>query len=394
MKKQELHGWLIAALGLLTAIGSFATDMYLPSLPRIVEDFHTRQSLVQISLTAYLVGSGLGQLVIGPISDSMGRKKLMVGASVVAVLSSFACAFAPSIGILIAARFILGLAGGGSTVIARSVVSDLASGKKAAAAYSLLGMVQGVAPVTAPLIGGALADPIGWRGVFGVLAAINIAQLLVAAFYIKESRPPEERTPGDPKALVRTFGWLARNRNFVSYSAVVTFAFAALFAYVSASPFVFEVQFGLPVSAYTLIFALNSCALIIAGFLNSRLVRTFQPQAIMRVALVAMSILGLIQLLSALFLPHLWIVIPGLFFFMSTASFIMGNGSALGARAAGKYSGTGLAIMGFFQLGIGGLMSPVVGLGSDHRLTMAITLFVCALISLGCSFMAKKDVVH
>ncbi|MDO4911074.1 MAG: multidrug effflux MFS transporter [Corynebacterium sp.] len=392
-KKQSLNGGLIAALALLTAIGSFATDMYLPSLPTIVEEFGTRESLVQVSLTAYLVGSGVGQLIIGPISDAQGRKRLMVGSTIVSVFCSFLCALAPSIGVLIAARFILGLAGGGSTVLARSVVSDLATGKKAASAYSLLAMVQGVAPVTAPLVGGALAGPIGWRGVFCVLAAINIAQLLVAAFYIRESRPQSERTPGDLGQLARTFKHLGANRNFVAYAAVVTCAFSGLFAYVSASPFVFEVQFGLPVTTYTLIFALNSCALIISSFINSRLVRSFQPQTIMRVALVVMSICGAVELFAALFMPYLWIIIPGLFFFMSSASFIMGNANALGARAAGKFSGTGLAIMGCCQLVLGGLMSPVAGLGADHRLTMAIILLTCGLLALGASFLAKKDVV-
>lgn len=295
---QQLSTPLIWGLALLAASPALSTDMYLPAMPGIAADLNTTTPLVQLTLSAFMAGMAIGQLIIGPISDQLGRKGLLIGGAVAALIASVLCAVAPSISVLIAARILQGLGGGACVVISRAIVSDLARGKKAAQAFALLMIIQGVAPVAAPLFGGVLVEHVGWRGIFWTLALINVAQLMVVIFGIRESKPVEERSAAGVRGMLANYAFVLGNRQFLAYVLTLAFAFGALFSYISASPFVIQTQMGMSVGVFSLIFGVNACGLIIGGMMNRRLLQTVHAHKVMRTVLLSFVILCLLLLLE------------------------------------------------------------------------------------------------
>ena len=389
-KKQQLTTALILGLALLSASSALSTDMYLPAMPGIADDLNTTAPMVQLTLSSVMAGMAIGQLIIGPLSDGLGRKRLLVAGAVAALIASLVCALAPSISVLVIARLVQGLGGGACVVIARAVVPDLARGQVAAQAFALLMIIQGIAPVVAPLIGGVLVGPFGWRGIFWALVVVNLAQLLVATLQVKESKPVEDRTGVGLRGMISNYAFVLRNPQFLAYVFTLAFSFGAMFAYISASPFVLQEQMGISVLLYSVIFGVNACGLIIGGMINRRLLRTIHPHRIMSFVLLSFTVLCLLLLVEVLFLHWTPLFLLLLFLLVSHIPMVMANTTALGTEVVRPRSGSGSAILGFMQFGMAAFVSPLVGLGSDKALTMALTMAVCALLACACAYLAGR----
>ncbi|GGX89860.1 Bcr/CflA family drug resistance efflux transporter [Streptomyces minutiscleroticus] len=386
-----VSGPLIVVLALLSAVAPFATDMYLPSFTELASDLHTSAAGVQLTLTAFLTGLAVGQLLIGPLSDRFGRRGPLIAATAVATLASALCALAPSIWLLVVFRFVQGFAGSAGIVIGRAVASDRTEGRAAAKVFSVLASIGGIAPVVAPLAGGALSESAGWRGVFWVLTGITLLMLLSALFVVPESLPREQRHAGGLADTGRTMRRLFADRGYLGYTFAFAFGFAGLMAYISASPFVVENVLGLSTTQYTLTFAVNAVGLVLSSTLNSRLVNRFSPAALLRTGLTGMFVLALVLLAVLAAGASAPVVLPVLFLTVFTLGLIMGNASALAIGRAPYAAGAAAAVMGALQFGFGALVSPLVGLGGeDTGLPMAVTIAVSALLALCAQFAVGK----
>lgn len=368
-------------LALLTAIAPLATDMYLPAFPRMAVELGTSATAVQLSLTTFMVGLALGQLVIGPLSDQRGRRGLLIAGSAVCAAAGLACALAPSIGFLVVARFLQGFSGAAGVVLSRAVVSDRARGNAAAKLFGLMMLIQGVAPVLAPLLGGTLVNAVGWRGVFGILAGLSAVMLVGVLVLVPETLPRERRTGGGLAATVRDARTVLTNRRYLGWTGALVLGFAAMFAYISASPFVLQNVLGLSVGAYSVAFAANALGLGLVAGLGTKLVERFGPRRLLVTGVVAVAVLSVLLLVDVVLLdlPR-WPTLVLLFLTVSSLGLVFGNATTLATDEVAHAAGTGSAVMGALQFGLGALVSPLVGLrGEEDAVPMAVVMVVLAI---------------
>ncbi len=366
---------LVLVLGALIALGPLTIDMYLPALPRITDDLLTTPAAVQLTLTGTLLGLALGQLVIGPVSDAIGRRRPLLWGIGLHVLASVLCVVAPNIATLGVLRVVQGVGAAAAAVVAMAVVRDLFSGDTLAQLFSRLMLVMGAAPVLAPTLGGELLRWTNWRGVFVALAVMGLALVALAAFGLKETLPPERRRSGGVAGTVRTYGSLFRDRTYVGLVLVTGFTMAALFAYVSGSSFVLQGQFGLDEQEFGLAFGAGAAALITATQLNVRLLRRWTSEQILVSAMFGGSIAGLLLLAFAItgiggiagVLVPLWAV-------LAAAGLSFPNAPALALSRHGEAAGTAAALLGAVQFGIGALAAPLVGVLGTGAAAMAIVV--------------------
>ncbi|WP_420830327.1 multidrug effflux MFS transporter [Corynebacterium uropygiale] len=375
-------------LALLSASAPFATDLYLPALPHIAEDLSSTPASVQLTLSGFMAGMAVGQLIIGPISDAVGRRLLLLAGAVVALVSSVMAAMAPGIGVLIGARLLQGVGAGACIVISRAVIPDLERGKKAAKAFALMMTIQGVAPVLAPVVGGLLAEPIGWRGLFWVLSAINAVQLVVALLLVPETKPKEERS--SLRGLGQNYLFVLRNKAYCGFAVTFAFTFGAMFCYISASPFVVQEGMGFSATAFSVVFAVNALGLIGGNYLNSRLIDVMDTARILGIALIIMLVASVLLTGAAMISTSPWVILPLLFVAVSQCALIMGNATALGTGEVRERAGSGSAVMGFLQFGVAALVSPLMGLGSEGAVTMGAGMVISTLIALGAFGWARR----
>lgn len=368
-------------LALLTAIAPLATDMYLPAFPRMAAELGTSATAVQLSLTTFMIGLALGQLVIGPLSDQRGRRGLLIAGSAVCAAAGLACALAPSIGFLVVARFLQGFSGAAGVVLSRAVVSDRARGNAAAKLFGLMMLIQGVAPVLAPLLGGTLVTAVGWRGVFGILAGLSALMLVGVVVLVPETLPRERRTAGGLAATARDARTVLTNRRYLGWTGALVFGFAAMFAYISASPFVLQNMLGLSVGAYSLAFAANALGLGVVAGAGTRLVDRFGPRRLLVTGVVTVAVLSVLLLVDVVLLdlPR-WPTLVLLFLTVSSLGLVFGNATTLATDEVAHAAGTGSAVMGALQFGLGAVVSPLVGLRGEHdAVPMAVVMVVLAL---------------
>ena len=372
---------LLLILGALSTFGPLSLDMYLPALPELAHSFHTPQSNVQLTLTSCLIGLAVGQLVAGPMSDAWGRKKpLLIGLGAYVITSLF-CALAPEVYSLTAVRFLQGFAGAAGLVISRAMVRDLYEGDALTKFFSTLMLVNGLAPILAPVLGGQLTRFMSWRGVFVVLALIGAALVAATLLGLKETLPPENRGSGGGglPATLRTFRVLACDRRFMGYILSGGFAFAAMFAYISGSPFVLEDIHGLSKQEFSYAFGTNALGIMIAGQLGGRLVGRLSPSRLLAAGL-ALSFGGSTILLAAtaVFGGNLAGTLLGLFFMVSSIGLIMPQVTSLALSGyAPAVAGAASAMIGTGQFLLGAVFAPLVGLGSKSSgLPMAVVIFV------------------
>lgn len=372
---------VFAVLGALSAFGPLSMDTYLPALPRVAADLHTSQSVAQGTMSACMVGLALGQLVAGPLSDTMGRRRpLWVGVAGYVGLS-LVCALAPGAGFLIVARLLQGLAGATGLVISSAMVRDMyGGGRDSARIFSLLIMISGAAPVVAPLVGAQLLRVTSWRGVFVVLAGVG-AVILLGTLTLPESLPPARRQAGGLRETGQAFAMLGRDRRFVALTLASGLACCALFVYIAASPFVIEDTYARSAQLFSLIFAVNSAGIVLAGQIGARLVRRVGPRPLLLTGLIQQVVAGLF--LAGLVLagarPPLAVLLAPLFLVVSAVGFVAPNATALALARRGVVAGAGAAVVGSFQFLTGAIVGPLSGLGGHSSLRpMGVLIAVLA----------------
>ncbi|WP_434588828.1 Bcr/CflA family multidrug efflux MFS transporter [Streptomyces sp. A5-4] len=376
-------------LGGLTALPPLSMDMYLPALPQVTRALSSPAATVQLTLTACLAGMALGQLVVGPMSDRWGRRRPLLLGMIVYVVATAICAFAPSAELLIGFRLLQGLAGAAGIVIARAVVRDLYDGVEMARFFSTLMLISGVAPVIAPVIGGQVLRLTDWRGIFVVLTVIGALLTLVVWKWLHETLPPERRHEGGVKVALRTMRGLLADRVFTGYVLAGGLAFAALFAYISASPFVIQEIYGASPQTFSLLFGVNSIGLITVGQINGRLlVGRVSMDKVLAFGLSAIVLASLALLLMTTGVFGEVGLIPiaaGLFVLMSAMGLAMPNTNAQALMRTPHAAGSASALIGTSSFLIGAIASPLVGMaGESTAVPMAIVQLTCALASLAC----------
>jgi DHA1 family bicyclomycin/chloramphenicol resistance-like MFS transporter len=353
---------LVLVLGALSAIGPLTIDTYLPALPELSRQLGATDAQAQATITGLLIGLGLGQLIIGPLSDSIGRRKPLLAGLVLHAGMSVLCALAPSIGLLTVTRTLQGLAGAAVAVVAMAVVRDLFSGIRAAQLLSRLVLVLGVAPILAPSLGSALLSLTSWRGIFVVLAAIALGLLALAFVALPETLPVERRRPVSITGSLRAYGTLFRDRLFVVMVLVAGLMFATLFAYISGAPFVLQDLYGMTPQQFGLAFSANAVGMIAMTQINPWLVKRYSPVSVLSFG-VLLAFAGAVTLLVLMVLGvGGWLAFMApLFFVISAAGLSFPNAPAIALNRHGESAGTAAALLGASQFMIGGMVAPLVG---------------------------------
>lgn len=376
-------------LGGLTATPPLAMDMYLPSLPEVTRTLHAPAATVQLTLTACLLGMALGQLVVGPMSDRWGRRRPLLAGLAVYVVATALCAFAPTVETLVAFRLAQGLAGAAGIVIARAVVRDLYDGVAMARFFSTLMLISGAAPVVAPLIGGQILRVTDWRGVFVVLTAVGV--LLGALVWVRlpETLPPADRHSGGVGEALHSMRRLLADLPFTGYLLAGGFAFAALFAYISASPFVVQEIYGASPQTFSLLFGLNSVGLVVVGQINGKvLVGRVRLDRVLGagLAVVILAATALLLMAAGAFGEvGLAPVAAALFVLMSAMGITLPNTQSLALLRTRHSAGSASALLGTSSFLIGAIASPLVGIAGEHTaVPMAVVQLAAGLVALTC----------
>ncbi|HEY3709167.1 MAG TPA: Bcr/CflA family multidrug efflux MFS transporter [Amycolatopsis sp.] len=375
MPRREGTLRFLLILGGLSAFGPLSIDMYLPALPRLAVDLGASDSTVQLTLTAFIVGLAVGQVVAGPLSDAYGRRvPLLIGLALY-VVGSVAAAVSPDITLLIIARAVQAMGAAAGIVISRATVRDLFSGKAMTKFFSMLMLVNGLAPIIAPVLGGQLLNFTTWRGVFVVLTGFGVLLLVVVAVAMPEPLAVANRTPARLGGVLRTYAGLLADRAFLGYALASGLMFAGLFAYISGSSFALQGVYGLSPQQFSLVFGLNGVGIVLAGQLNGRLVGRFSERTLLAAGLTVAAVGGLGVLFAVTAgLPLIGLVIP-LLVVVSSIGLVMPNASSLALAEHARSAGSASALLGVLQFAIGGVATPLVGLGGPGTaVPMAATM--------------------
>ncbi|MFN3599797.1 MAG: multidrug effflux MFS transporter [Dietzia sp.] len=373
---------MLLALALAGAIGPFATDTYLPALPLIVGEFGVSASAAQLTLTAFLVSLAVGQLVIGPLSDRMGRRELLILGSVGTAIAAAVCALSPSIWVLVLGRVAQGFFGAAGIVLSKAVVVDVGRGAGVAKAFATLMAIQSVAPVIAPLIGGAVVPFAGWRGVFWLLAGLSVVTAIGVVAAVPETLDTDSRRTGGLVSTLADMRVVATDGPFLARVSAFVFTFGVLFAYISASPFIYQDMVGLSPTAYSVAFTVNALGILVSNLAGARLVGRFAPEKIMRTGVVGMvtaiAVLVVVVALSPAGTLQLAPVTAGFILLTLSIGLILPNAAALSMQATRGHSGSGSALLGAAQFGLAALVSPLTGLAGPHSaVPMLVVMGTC-----------------
>jgi DHA1 family bicyclomycin/chloramphenicol resistance-like MFS transporter len=374
---------LVLVLGALIALGPLTIDMYLPAFPSLAEDLAASDSAVQLTLTGMLGGLAVGQLVIGPLSDALGRRlPLLVGLATHAV-ASLLCAVAPSILLLSGVRVVQGFAGAAISVVAMATVRDLFTGVAVAKLMSRLMLVIGLAPILAPSFGGLILQWTDWRGIFVVLAAAAVLLIGVAVLGLQETLPEHRRRPVGLLPTLRTYRSLLRDTTFVALVFMGGLMFSSLFIYVSGASFVLQGAYGLDEQTFGLVFGANAAALTLFSQLNPFLIRRFGPTNVLTGAiLLSISASAALVVTGGTGLGGLAGVLIPLGVVLGAAGLALPNTPALAMTRHGEAAGTAAAMLGCVQFGVGAVVAPLVGLiGSDSALPMGAVMLAVTLLA-------------
>ena len=374
---------LIVILGALVALGPLSTDAYVPGLPELTRDLDASASGAQLTISSCLVGLAFGQLLAGPLSDALGRRRPLIAGLALYTIAGLLCALATDVGVLIALRLVQGIGGAFGIVIAYAVVRDRTSGPAAARFFALLTLVTGLAPVLSPLAGGQLLRVTPWEGIFVALAALSCIMLLVSLVGLPETLPTGRRQKGGLRAMGSYFVRLLADRVFTGYVLANGFAFAAMFAYISGSPYVLQDIHGLSPQAYSAVFGVNALGLVVAAQLSGRLVRRAGARALLATGLAGSALGGLGVLLVAVTDAGLAPLLVTLFVAVASVGLVMPNAAALALQDHGEHAGSAAALLGFSQFVIGGALAPLAGAGgADTAVPMGIVMAVLGCLSL------------
>ena len=375
--KKSYYIFLMVLLGLLCGFGPFVTDMYLPTLPSMTEVFHTTPSMVQLGLTMSMLGLAFGQLFFGPVSDRYGRKKILVSSLILFVVATVGIIFSKTIDFFNVCRFIQGLGGAGAIVLSRSVATDCFSGRELAKSMALIGAVNGVAPVSAPVIGGLVAESIGWQGIFWVLLGLGLA-LMLCTVWLRESLPEDKRIKEGASQLICSFTSLFKVKSFVVYVILSGFANGVLFSYISSASFVIQNHFGYSELIFSLIFAVNAIG-IGAGSAIAIKFRNLRKAAL--TGSIIMLACGVVQYAGNMIFDSFISYELTMLLIVLGLGLVFSSSTTLAMEEGRQSPGSASAIFGAVGFLFGGIVSPLVGIGEIIQ-TSSILIIICAAICL------------
>lgn len=373
---QRRPGYLLLLVGALSTFGPLALDLFLAGLPTLASDLRADPATAQLSISLCLVGLALGQVIAGPLSDRIGRRWPLLAGVAVFTVSAFGCALAPDIVSFLALRLLTGLGGGAGVVIARAMVRDLYAGPAALRAFSLVAVVAGVAPVVAPLLGSGLLLFTTWRGVFVALGLIG-AVLVVAAFLVGETHPPERRS-ATPAPVLSTMAGLLADRSFVLPALALGLASSSMFTYISMGSFVLQSPpYGLSEQAYGGVFAANAVGITAAARLNAQLAPRWGASRMLLVGILLGLAAALMLLVLTLTGGPLWSVLTVLFVSIGSVGFTFANATYLAMDGHASAGGSASALLGLGQFLLGAIIPPVASTFGVNGPLMAGTMLAC-----------------
>lgn len=386
MQKTNSKAFLVILLGVLSAFGPFVVDLYLPSLPQLAQFFDTTASMTQLTLTTAMIGLAVGQLLLGPMSDKFGRKIPLIISLLIYIISTILLIFSPNIETMIVLRAVQGLSSAGSVVISRAVATDLYRGREMTRFFGLLMTINGIAPIISPVLGSLLLEYIGWKGVFFFLAIIGIVVLLFC-FRLKESLIIENRLEGSVLSTFFTFGKIIKNRLFMSYVGIESFLLAAMFAYIAASPFILQSFYGLSAFTFSLCFGANGAALVIGANIGGKL----SNRKALSFGVLGFGVVVLYTISTLIIQPNWFLVEIGFFLMLLMMGLTLPAISSLAMESERQYAGSASALLGFAPFFLGGVVSPLVGIGNIFYST-SIVIFVCGVLGLGIYLSIHKNI--
>jgi DHA1 family bicyclomycin/chloramphenicol resistance-like MFS transporter len=376
---------LLLILGSLAAFGPLTIDMYLPAFPQISESLQTSTSLTQLSLTFCLLGLASGQIIAGSLSDVYGRRTPLIIGLIVFVFASILCAMSPSIWVLILSRFLQGLASATGIVISRATVRDLYSGIELTKFYALLMLVSGVAPILAPIVGGQILLFTTWQGVFYVLSAIGAILLVFVILGLRETLPTTRRSQGGIKNTLSTYRSLLTDRFFMGLALTQGLVGAAMFTYISGSPFVLQNIYGASPQMFSVFFAINGAGIIIASQLTSRLAERFSVTTLLAIGLTTATIGGVSLLIMIIVGAALPGILLALFLVVSSVGIINPASFTMAMQTKGQSAGSAAAVLGLTSYLFGAIAAPIAGIsGSDTALPLGITIATAEICAVFC----------
>ncbi|MFI6427352.1 multidrug effflux MFS transporter [Promicromonospora sp. NPDC050880] len=375
--------WVLM-LGALSALPAFTVDMYLPALPQVAVDLGSTEALAQLTVSCMLIGGGVGQLVIGPLSDRFGRRAPLLVGLALHVVISLLCAVVTSMPLLIGLRLAQGFFNAAAGVASVAVVRDRFVGAEAARILSRLMLVIGVAPMFAPTLGSFVLAHGTWRWVFVVLAAMGAALVLVVLLKMPETHPPRRRLTGGVRSVAGGYGRLLRDRHFLALAVIPGLGFGVLMSYVVASPIIFQQEFGLSEGQFALLFAVNGVGLVLSAQVNAALVRKVAPVRLLRFGVVAQAVLVVVLLVVVLtgaggligLLVALWCV-------LAFQGLVPANASAMALSRHGEIAGTAAAMIGAIQSLVAGTVSSLGGFLGGDATAMALVMLAAVTLAIG-----------
>jgi len=386
-KLQRIGAGLILLLGALTAVGPFTIDMYLAAFPQITSDMNTQPAAVQLTITATLAGLALGQLLIGSISDAIGRRRPLLSGLALYIVASLGIVFVTSVEALTALRFVQGFAASAGMVLSMAIVRDRFEGIQVGKAIARLMLVVGVAPSIAPLIGAQFLQLGSWRYMFVALAIFAAVLLVLSMFLLKESLPPTMRRSGGVDAAARSYGGLLRDPIFMGLALLSGFSMAALFTYVSSATFVFQEGFGLSAQQFAWIFASGAVAITAGTQINGAMIGRVAPEQILRAAvLAALAITGSMVVVTLLGLG-IWPLIGLLVLTLLVTGILLPAVPVIALEANAHRAGSAAALLGALQFGVGAAIAPVTGIFQEgSAVAMAAVMFGATVVTTGLMF--------
>ncbi|NOU72718.1 Bcr/CflA family efflux MFS transporter [Paenibacillus sp. LMG 31458] len=386
---------LALLLGLFSTLGPFTIDMYLPAFPEIVKQFDTTASLVQLSLTACLLGLGIGQLVMGSLSDVYGRRNPLLISMAVYVVASLACAFSPNIGLLIAFRFVQGFVAAAGIVISRAIARDLYSGNELTKFFSLLLLVGNLGPLVAPVTGSGILSFTAWIGVFIALALLGIYLLMMTKWRLQETLPSDRRRPSNFVQQLRNYGSLLRDRQFVGYMLAQGIMIAGVFAYVSGTPFIYQNIYGASPTVFALLFGSNGISLIIGSQLVGRMSHRVSEHAFLLFGLWLACLASVTVLVVAIAHGPLFALVIPLFFFVAAIGITSTAAFPLAMESQGHMAGSAAALLGVIPFLLGAVVSPLVGIaGEDTAVPLGVIILLTSTAAMLAYFFLVRKSPH
>ncbi|MDG5472212.1 multidrug effflux MFS transporter [Jeotgalibacillus sp. ET6] len=353
-------------LGTLGALGPLTIDMYLPAFPMIAQELNTSASAVQLSLTACLLGLGLGQLVMGPLSDVHGRKKPLIIGLISFLLASLLISFSPNIYFLIGARFLQGFSAAAGIVISRAIVRDMFSGRELTKFFSLLMLISNLAPILAPIAGAGVLSFTNWQGVFILLAVIGLVLTSTIFIRFEETLPAAERVPSNIGQTFKNFKSLLTDRQFAGYALAQGLMIAGVFAYVSGTPFVYQNVYGFSDTQFSFLFGINGFGLIIGTQLVGRLSHVITEKTFLLIGLSQAFIVSTVLVFAVLLNgPFISLAIP-LFFFVMSIGIVATSSFSLAMQTQGHIAGSASALLGLLPFLLGSITAPLVGIAGEY----------------------------